>query len=388
MQDRKRILIISEANLIKTFIQPMIKKLKEETGVHFDCCITTSIDGETRNSLLEDFENVFANKYPKGFIKTLPKVRFFQFIFGLRRLARSIPDYDIVHIHYHHYYFAFITPIIRRKAKKFFLTFFGSDFNQISNLQHKFNQKTVNLVDGIFVASEIFMDKILTRYHVSKSKKRTGILIPLMNSFISFERFLLNHDIYKAKQLIGVQKKVITCGYNAAPIVRHEMIIDALNKIDNKLHDYQIIFPMTYGNRAAEMRSIVKEKLKRSPLDSLVLENFMTIEKVQALRLATDIFIHIQERDQTSSSMFEHLAAGSVVITGKWLPYQDLIDKGAYFISMESPEDLAQVLSQVLDNLEDHKSKSKVNRKIILEIMSWDSIKGNWYKCYDLEQIS
>ena len=84
--------------------------------------------------------------------------------------------------------------------------------------------------------------------------------------------------------------------------------------------------------------------------------------------------------------MLEHLAAGSVVITGKWLPYSSLVEKGVYFIEMETPLDLSRVLSNVLDNLEDHRNKSKVNREIILNMMSWDSIKTNWYKYYELEQ--
>ena len=386
MQDRKRILIISEAHLIRTFVQPTVKKIREETGAQFDCFIIAKINEEAKQSLLEVFENVFVNEYPTGLIKGIPKLRFFQFIFGLRKLARKIPDYDIAHIHFHHYYSAYFTSIIRRKTKRFFLTFFGSDFNQISNFKHNCNQKTINLVDGVYATNQVLLDKILLKYKVSKSEKKTGILMPMMESFDSFEEFIINHDSFDSKQLLGTQKKVIVCGYSAAPIVRHEMIIDALNKIENKLHDYRVIFPMTYGDVGAEMRSIVKEKLKGSSLDSLVLENFLTGDKLQALRLAADIFVHIQERDQMSASMLEHLAAGSVVITGKWLPYESLVEKGIYFIRMESPEELSEILSGVIENLEDHKNKSKVNRKIILEMMSWDSIKKNWYKYYELEQ--
>ena len=388
MQSRKKILIISEAHLIKTFIQPTIKKLKEETGAQFDCFVIATVNDDVRQSLLEVFENVFVNQYPKGIIKRLPKLRFFSSVFGLRKLARSIPDYDIVHIHFHYYYSAFFTPIIRRKTKYFFLTFFGSDFNQVSNFKHRCNQRTVNLIDGIFATNQILLNKILSKYRVSTSEKKAGILFPLMDSFASFEKFIVDHDGCYSKQLLGVQKKTIACGYSAAPIVRHEMIINALNKIETKLHEYKIIFPMTYGNRGTEMRAIVKEKLKESSLDSLVLENFLTGDKLQALRVASDIFVHIQERDQMSASMLEHLAAGSVVITGKWLPYESLIEKGVYFISMDTPGELSQTLSRVIDNIEEYKDKSKVNREIILDMVSWESIKKNWYKYYELEQLS
>jgi glycosyltransferase involved in cell wall biosynthesis len=209
-----------------------------------------------------------------------------------------------------------------------------------------------------------------------------------MESFTSFGSFLNNNTISSAKKLWQLEKKVIVCGYNASNIVRHEMIIDSLNVIKSNLSNYKVIFPMTYGDRSNERKILVKEKLKKTSFDSLVLENFLTIEKLQALRLCADVFIHIQERDQMASSMLEHLAAGSVVITGKWLPYDNLIEKGVYFIRIEKPEDLSGILSQVIDNLQEHKNKSKVNREIILEMMSWDSIKKNWFKYYRLEEKS
>lgn len=388
MQNRKKILIISEAHLIKTFVQATVNKIKEETEAQFDCFITSPVDDKTLHSLTSVFENVFVNEYPKGIIKKLAKLRVIQSIYGLRKIASRLPDYDIAHIHFHHFYFSFFTPIIRKKAKKLFLTFYGGDFDHISNLRHWFNQKTMNLIDGVFAENEVMLQNIAERYKVYSRGKKTGTLIFLMNNFISFEPFLKNNTNYSAKKLWNVEKGVIVCAYSAGTVMRHKMIIDALNQVVNKLSGYKMIFPMTYGWRGGETRAMVKEELKSSSFDSLVLEEYLTIEKLQALRLAADIFINIPSRDQMASSMLEHLAAGSVVITGKWLPYSSLVEKGIYFIEMETPLDLPRVLSIVLDNLADYREKSKGNREIILNMMSWDSIKTNWYKYYELEQRS
>ena len=179
---------------------------------------------------------------------------------------------------------------------------------------------------------------------------------------------------------------MIVCAYSGAIVMRHSVIIDSVNKVKSRLSDYKVIFPMTYGNGVEKTRALVKEKLKKSLVDSLVLEGFLNEEKLQALRLAADIFINIPSRDQLASSMLEHLAAGTVVIIGKWLPYGRLTEMGGYFISMETPYDLPGVLAKVLDNLEDYRSRSKVNREIILNMMSWDTIKTNWYKYYELDQ--
>jgi len=386
MQNKKRILIISEAHLIKTFVQATVEKIKEETGTQFDCFITSPVDKKTRQSLASVFENVFVNEYPKGVIKRLPKLRVIQSIYGLRKIARRLPDYDIAHIHFHDSYYSLFASIIRRKAKKLFLTFYGGDFHHINNLKHWFNQKTMNLIDGVFAENEVMLEDIAERYKVNRQEKKIGTLIFLMNNLISFDPFLKNHTNYSAKKKWDIEKGVIVCAYSAGAVMRHKMIINALNQVASKLTGYKMIFPMTYGWRGDETRAMVKEELKSCSFDSLVLEEYLPIEKLQALRLAADIFINIPSRDQLAASLMEHLAAGSVVITGKWLPYSGLVEKGVYFIEMETPLDLPRVLSSVLDNLEDHRNKSKVNRKIILNMMSWDSIKINWYKYYELKQ--
>ncbi len=64
--NRKRILIISEAHLIKTFVLPTIKKLKNETNGLFDCFIVTPISHSDRVILEKVFNKVFANKHLKG----------------------------------------------------------------------------------------------------------------------------------------------------------------------------------------------------------------------------------------------------------------------------------------------------------------------------------
>lgn len=121
--ENKRILIISEAHLIKTFVLPTIKKLKAETDGLFDCFIVSPVSKIDREILEKVFDHVFANDHPKGIIAKIPRVRAFFGRYGRKMLARSLPEYDVAHIHFHHYYFSYFTPIIRQKARKFYITF-------------------------------------------------------------------------------------------------------------------------------------------------------------------------------------------------------------------------------------------------------------------------
>lgn len=381
----RRILIISELHLIKTFMLPTVSRLKQETEVQFDCFIVTKL---LPNDVIEQkslFTNVYFNKYPSGLFARLPKLRFFQFIWGLRKLAKELPIYDVVHVTYHHYYYAFITPIIRKKTLKLYVTFYGSDFNGVSWFKHLCNKKTIALADHIFATNPSMLRKILKKYDLNNEKKKTSILMHLMESFNLFEKYLTTHSKQASKRDWSVNEKLIVCGYNAAVIVRHEEIIKVLLSIKEKLIDYCVIFPMTYSSKGNITRPRVKSLLMGSGLNYQVLEDYLPIENLLALRMAADIFIHIQSRDQMASSMLEHLAAGSVVITGKWLPYESLEELGVYFIRINEVDDLKETLLEVIKHLDIHLDLCKKNREIMLKLMSWETNKWSWYEAYNLK---
>jgi glycosyltransferase involved in cell wall biosynthesis len=208
-----------------------------------------------------------------------------------------------------------------------------------------------------------------------------------MRSFELFEDYIINSSVENAKSVFGINsKRLIVCGYNAAPIVQHEKIIKVLVNLKDFLTDYAIIFPMTYGNRANITRPLVKTLLKATSLNYIVIEDYLPIKKLLALRLACDIFIHIQTKDQMASSMLEHLAAGSVVITGKWLPYESLEKLGVYFIQINKVDDLKDTLLEVITHLDIHLEHCKKNRAIILNFISWEKNKWSWYEAYNLTE--
>jgi hypothetical protein len=141
---------------------------------------------------------------------------------------------------------------------------------------------------------------------------------------------------------------------------------------------------MTYGQMENITRHEVKTLLKVTSLNYRVVEDYLPIEELLALRFASDIFIHIQTRDQMASSMLEHLAAGSVVITGKWLPYELLEKLNVYFIQINKVDELKVTLLEVIQHLETHLEKCKKNRAIILNLISWGKNKYPWYEAYNL----
>jgi hypothetical protein len=101
------------------------------------------------------------------------------------------------------------------------------------------------------------------------------------------------------------------------------------------------------------------------------------------LRSVTDVFIQVQRTDQLSASMLEHLYAGSVVITGGWLPYGQLTQRGIRFWTTPSIEQLTSELIACLDQLPERRAAVEANRDLVRRLASWSVTAPRWSALYD-----
>jgi glycosyltransferase involved in cell wall biosynthesis len=383
----KKVLIVSEFHLIRTFLLPTIARLSKECNIVFECLLIGPFVPDQEKILTPYFSDIHAinvsNK--KSILYSIPKIRFFLTIYSIRKAIRQLGDFEIIHIFFHHYYYTFFSDLLREKCQKLYITYFGSDFNGIERYKHFLNKVSISRAKSVFCNTAGMLLLVKAKYDSKTLNVSFDVLDLLMESFIRFEGYLKQNTSYKAKEAFNTSKRVIVCGYNAAPIVRHEIIFNAIEQNASKLSGYKIIFPMTYGHLALQTRTLVRRLTNSSSQDYTILEDYLPIEKVLELRLACDIFINIQSRDQMAASMLEHLAAGSIVITGKWLPYEELITNGVFMVLLNSTDELSEKLNYVVDNFEILKLKAKNNRDIIFKMMSWETIKPNWYKYYELE---
>jgi glycosyltransferase involved in cell wall biosynthesis len=363
---------------------PTLSLLKSEYNVVFDCLIISPVSNDDRLIHARIFDKVTSNEYLNGPLTKIRKIGILFSFFNLWKISRNLPQYDIINIHYHHWYIALISKVLRRKGSKLIISFFGSDFNEISKFHHFCNKRSIGLADTISATNPVFLSKIFNHYHLNAKRKSSSVLIPMMSSFSEFEDFLKKNDSHMAKSALGINKKIITCGYNGAKIVQHRSIWSSIVESNLNNEEYRIIFPMTYGTGKAESIKNLKESIAENKFDVSIIEDYLEINDLRKLRLATDIFIHIQTRDQFSASMLEHLAAGSVAIIGKWLPYDLLIEKGVYAVWINSSDELTEAINNVISNFQMHKDRTSVNRQIILDLVDWNNIKKGWVKAYKL----
>jgi len=379
----KKILIISEYHLIKTFVLPTITKLKSEKEFIIDCFVLNDINEEKKIELKNIFNKVYSIN-TNIVLNRIPKFRTFFFWINLIKSFSKVGYYDIIHINYLHYFLIVLLNSIRKKTDKLFISFYGSDFNTDKKYRHLINEVMVKKADSIFVTSNpTFLKKIISKYSVTE-KKQQAVLIPLFPTFEIFEKYLQQNSSSQAKHKLSISKPIITCAYNASRIGKHIEIIESLHNIEDRLQGYKILFPMAYGQDAEKYRKEISDKLLVTKLDHQILAEYLSPNQINTLRLATDIFIHMQTKDQMAASFLEHLAAGSIVITGKWLPYDWLKEMGIFFIDIENIDMLCEKTIEVISNLSYFKNKAIGNREKILNIMKWENNKINWYRYYGI----
>lgn len=187
----------------------------------------------------------------------------------------------------------------------------------------------------------------------------------------------------------GEDTFVIACGYNGQDHQQHLKIIDSLSKNKSKIpKDHLMIFPMTYG-ATREYKDQVIKTLQTSGLKYKIFENFLSDEDIVLVRKATDILIQVQKTDAFSGSMQEHLFCGNIVITGAWLPYESLFEKGIVFEKIENIDLLPEKISDTLENCQTLQNRVEAaNTPDKFKSSLWSVCIHDWYNLLDEYKIA
>ncbi len=168
-------------------------------------------------------------------------------------------------------------------------------------------------------------------------------------------------------------KVVITCGYNGSVGQQHLKMIEAIQKLPTELKNRIIAyFPLTYG-LTASYRSRLTEALATVDYEYKLFEKRLTDEELAMLRLETDIALNVQITDSLSSSLLQHLYAGSVVLVGDWLPYE-IYDENGIFYKSTSLQSISTKLIDCIKHINEYKAETKNNREIIRQMSAWNEV--------------
>lgn len=380
-----RILLIGDLN--SSFVREYALHLKHSklTEVQIDLFATITPFGIVNNNC---FNKVHSYPHLKIY-SCIPQLRiiiryFYLFFFILLRGRK----YSHIHIHYFLIDFSILAPLFRLLKVTLIGTVFGSDLLKISPCRKRSFKGFMDNLNLITFANQELRNKICSYYNIDKSRSRICRfgLTPL-----DYIRDLKQKNREDVKHSIGLPKeKIIVCvGYNYNSNQQHLKILSALSRnqdlqeISDRLH---FVFPLTYGTEK-KYKDLLIDKLKEFPFNHTIFTEYLDNAGNASLRLSTDIMIQLQESDQLSGAMQEHLFSENAVITGEWLPYSFFDELGIYMIKISQVEEVAKKSYETIMNLNIEKEKCQHNPDLIYNASSWDHTIDTWITLYDAAEV-
>jgi len=220
---------------------------------------------------------------------------------------------------------------------------------------------------------------------------------PLKNKIVII-KFSLDRRVFdeisfmdKSKQLLFQQKNKIphdktkiVIGHNSSRYNNHVDILDSLDLSIFK-NDVHFLFPYAYGLADEDKEKYKKEieaSLNRQHYKYTFLEEYFDYENLALLRLSSDLMIHLPESDALSGTVTELMYAGNLLVTWKWLPYRPFEEAGLYFKSIDSYDQLTDLIRKIVHNIDLEKEKCKSN-KTGIELNFFPKVTGRqWAELY------
>ena len=286
--------------------------------------------------------------------------------------------YDVVNIHFARPSLLKAMPWLNRMTKNIVITPWGSDVLRLED------EMAINRMRIIYsYASSVTVRpysqagiEIAKKFHYDPLR-----MLPLRwgLEYVDYiEEVKPNKSMEESKKRFGLSDRyVITCGYSTAPSHRHEAIIDAVYSIKGQLPgNLTLLFPFTYGWGSQEYVQSIKDKCFSLNLDAVYVEEYLNFEDLYTLRMATDMFVHVQTTDAGASCVMQYILCRKKIVHGSWMKYADLEQfSPLFYYPVDRMEDLGKV---ILDAY--HSDGIVIPEGAIKAIMDrgWNKVMKNW----------
>lgn len=293
--------------------------------------------------------------------------------------------YDVCNVHYIYDQYRFLKNPLKHVAPRLILTIWGSDYYQE---RHTTRLRALYKVAGCisFTNGEVrqlFLQQYPDIPHAKLYECRFGLEPLEYLSGLKPETV----DAVARRYRIDRDKIKITIGYNAREHQQHLQIIDSITmcrELSGLKDKIRFIFPLTYPRDPAYI-ALLKSRLEGWDYEYRLVTDFLTEEEVAGLRELSDIMIQLQRTDQFSGSMQEYMWTGNIIITGDWLPYQSLLEKGAVMHRIPDVQRAGGELFRIVQDFSREKAFTVVNRSIVETFSCWGKNIPGWYAMYEGE---
>lgn len=298
--------------------------------------------------------------------------------------GKNKSKYKIIQINFLREEYLLIPKIISKSTDKLVITLFGSDINNRTFLKMVF-KRIHYLADEITVSNPAFGESYLKLLNSASIREKLNVLVFPQVQFKYYKKHQIPYkQIAKKKLGIPLNKTAIIIGTNSTKNEQHERIIEQIKTLD-KSYNLIFIFPLTnrFGvtsEREKKLIQLINDNFNNSEV--LIINEFISYEKMAELRFASDILINLRLKDQFAASMLESNLSYTDIITGSWLPYAEY-KKSTKIYSIGHIDELNNMIVNVLNK---HKTKDvahlELNRKSTVENYYTRAL-SDWLKFYE-----
>ena len=299
--------------------------------------------------------------------------------FRISFVLLSFRKYDIVNIHFASPVLLRIMPWLAKASKNIVITPWGSDVLRLND-ENAINR--MQLIYGYASCVTCNPHSQLGIAVIEKFKYDSKKMLALRfgSDYVDFiEETSPNKTVNESKARFGLTGKyVITCGYSTSPSHRHDAIIDAVDSIRGELpNNLVLLFPFTYGWGTQQYVQSIKDKCLFLGLDAVFVEEHLNLEDLYTLRMATDMFVHVQTSDAGSACVMQYILCHKKIVHGAWIKYYDLEQyKPLFYYPVENIDDLGGVIVDAYRskgiNIPNGVINAIMNRGWNKEIKKWD----------------
>lgn len=255
--------------------------------------------------------------------------------------------------------------------------FWGTDILGINREQAQKMEALMRTCDDIVLGTADMRKKFAYYYGEKYNAKIVNAKFGSI-AFDSIKNALSQYSETDCKKKLGIEndKIVIAVGYSGMRRQQHLNVINALNSLskDNKA---KIVLLIHMGNQYDHVYlEEIKKALEKSGLESCILCKKYSVEDIAILRIATDIFLHAQTSDASSSTIRECIYAKAILINPVWINYEEYDKLGIKYLEYEDFDELPELVEKVLtDKINIDKEK---NAKLMYNNFSWEAVKNQW----------
>ena len=188
--------------------------------------------------------------------------------------------------------------------------------------------------------------------------------------------------IDKLRDLKGLYNINISCCQRVSQREQHFKIIDEIHQIQNQIRNVTLTFQLSYKTNDPNENEYIGKLINYienniHDIEYKIYTEYFDFDDLAKYRLENKIFINMKLVDQFSGAMAEALYAGAYIIAGTWLPYDELIEKGIFYKSIDKFNDLGNAILEAINYL---RNTDQIELKNNIEIM-----KSNYHPNVSLE---